>query len=686
MANESDMANSNDAITDSAPHERLKNGSLVAERYKIVRLLGTGGMGSVYLVEHILLRQQQAMKVLDQATVSDKAWLRFQREAKATNQFDHPGLVKVHDFGITADGKPFLIMDFCPGRTLAQIIKEEQLQLGSLLDIFIQICFALRHAHEQGVVHRDIKPTNIIIVLEGEVAKSLKIVDFGIAKVANEEDVMALTRTGELSGTPYYMSPEQCLGRPVDARSDVYSLGCVFFEALTSAPPFIGATALTTMMKHESETAPSLKEASLGKKFPSSLEEIVAKMLRKKPQERYQNLEAVVNALTSCNSSLNQPSQFRWPTLAAVNAVAIKFVTIAAALFVGILVFFCSVGFILRVNRHSVSTDKIALPATEQSVSRTASNEGIAYPVYLEHPQEIPDSMMPIDYYSSASDLQNTTRHFLFPKDLKGLRIRAVNGSTRIFVGNSDEPVLANHEIDAIGNITVKNFAPLRLFVAPEAAYPILLRWFRSDEIGSLRFAKGCCSSKCLQAIQRYKALRELDFYGSPITDVNYLNVLPNLEWLGVSNTKITGQALCRIKRLNELTTLHANQITGPSGLLKALQGGKLNELSLAATGLTDEDLRILGDDNLSRLSKLYLNENPGITDEGLVALAVLPSLNVLDVAGCNVTPASIPTFKKLQKLKELRIPVRRWSAQKVSELSQALPKCRIYATQQTAD
>ena len=187
------------------------------------------------------------------------------------------------------------------------LLKERgHLSFDELEPIFTQLCFGLSHAHHQKVVHRDIKPANIMIV-DGMSLKdegSVKILDFGIAKIVSEDrgEMDALTQTGEIFGSPFYMSPEQCAGESIDQRSDIYSVGCVLFESMTGTPPLVGANPLRTMMLHVNEKAPSLKEATLGAQFPPLIEQIVAKMLSKSPGDRYSDLGIVAIELhRACN-------------------------------------------------------------------------------------------------------------------------------------------------------------------------------------------------------------------------------------------------------------------------------------------------------------------------------------------------------------------------------------------------
>jgi len=261
-------------------------------------------MGIVYKVEQVFWEKELALKTIDKNYLSDKTTRRFQHEARATFAVDHPNIVSVHDYGLLDDQTPFLAMELVRGKTLAEVLAAcARLPYDQAIPIFVQVCFGLAHAHTTGVVHRDIKPSNIMLIEGAEPGTegSVKILDFGIAKFTQHDagEIQALTQTGEIFGSPLYMSPEQCTGTRVDKRSDVYSLGCVLYETLTGTPPFAGENVLATLMMHQSEPLLSLKEASLGEEFPPELETIVQTMLAKKPEDRYQNLGIAANDLAA---------------------------------------------------------------------------------------------------------------------------------------------------------------------------------------------------------------------------------------------------------------------------------------------------------------------------------------------------------------------------------------------------
>ena len=287
--------------------EQFACGQILIGKYEVMSLIGVGGMGKVYKVRQVFLNKALALKVLDlQQTMGELQMRRFQLEAKAAFSLSHPNLVKVFDFGLLETDDPYLVMDFVDGITLHDHLKREgPLTPEQCVKVFIQAASGLAYAHQRSVVHRDIKPSNIMLDAGSKIGanNSIKIVDFGIAKLSESGEVQGLTRTGEIFGSPLYMSPEQCSGESVDHRSDIYSLGCTLFESLTGTPPHVGNSALRTMMLHQSSPAPLLREASLGVAYPENLEQIVHRMLEKSPVDRYQSLDDVVEDL---NKALGQ--------------------------------------------------------------------------------------------------------------------------------------------------------------------------------------------------------------------------------------------------------------------------------------------------------------------------------------------------------------------------------------------
>jgi serine/threonine protein kinase len=245
----------------------------LSKTYDFFGQIGSGGMGVIYKARHAMLKKDVAIKILH--LVNEINVQRFQREAQAAYNLRHENVVAVHEFGMTEEGQPYMVMEFIEGKTLSTIIDERgALPLELCINIFKQVCAGIAHAHAKGVLHRDIKPSNVMLTNPESWSPQVRIVDFGIAKVldADEPNSGKLTRTGDFLGSPLYMSPEQCLGKDMDLRSDIYSIGCIMYEALTGKPPLSGETPMETLLKQMNEKAPSLMEGSGGISYPTWVE------------------------------------------------------------------------------------------------------------------------------------------------------------------------------------------------------------------------------------------------------------------------------------------------------------------------------------------------------------------------------------------------------------------------------
>jgi len=281
-------------------------GTLYLGKYQLVSIIGAGGFGVIYLAHQVFLDRLVAIKMLKSNLASAKARIRFHQEGKASSALHHPAIVAINDFGIDDLDRPYMVMEYVEGVTLSDVIRERiTLNVAEAMPIFLELLDGLAAAHSKGIVHRDIKPGNIMLTM-GEDGVHVKLLDFGIAKLLDEEDhtVQSLTKTGEALGTPLYMSPEQIQGFKIDYRSDLYSLGCVMFSCLTGAPPFVGEQKFMTMDKHLTEQPLTLKEASLGLDFPPELEAVVAKLLAKLPRDRHQSADEVRAVLIQLSQKL----------------------------------------------------------------------------------------------------------------------------------------------------------------------------------------------------------------------------------------------------------------------------------------------------------------------------------------------------------------------------------------------
>ena len=287
-----------------APQEQFPN---LGERYEVLALIGRGGMGVVYKVRDKAVDKVFAVKVLNQDLVQDKVSVkRFEQEAKAASALTHANLAAVYDYGVGASGCPFLVMDYLEGHTLEQeLAKEGYFDSERALDIFIQAAEAIADSHLKGVIHRDIKPGNIILEKSENGSDFVKLVDFGIAKVLPSEQKAHenLTQTGDIFGSPLYMSPEQCEGNMQDRRSDIYSLGCLMYETLTGIKPFAAENPIKIILRHIHEDPKPISSLTTVSnlpaqfKVPADLDKVVLRCLARDPNQRYQSAYELVNDL-----------------------------------------------------------------------------------------------------------------------------------------------------------------------------------------------------------------------------------------------------------------------------------------------------------------------------------------------------------------------------------------------------
>ncbi len=268
----------------------IEPGQVLAQRYRIQRLLGRGGMGAVYLADDEVLRELVALKVISSSFATDEAGMvaRFRREAAAARKVSSPSVIRIHDLGEARPGLLYLSMEYFAGRTLAEVIAQRGLvPLKDITDILGQVANGLEAAHQAGVIHRDLKPSNVLVGERGAV----KLIDFGLATTVAAE---GLTATGAILGTPHYMAPEQVRGKPVDARTDIYALGALAYHLVTGRPPFSGDNAIAIGFAHLSETATAPVE--LRKDCPQKLSDAIMAALAKDPGARPASAKAFLDA------------------------------------------------------------------------------------------------------------------------------------------------------------------------------------------------------------------------------------------------------------------------------------------------------------------------------------------------------------------------------------------------------
>ncbi|NMC69115.1 MAG: protein kinase, partial [Myxococcales bacterium] len=297
-------------------------GTVVDGRYRVLSRISEGGMGVVYRAEHVFLKRDVALKRLHRELTEQKqAVARFEREAQAAAKIDHPNVCQVLDCGVGDDGAFFIAMELLDGVSLDARIAQGPLPLSEIIDIGGQICDALARAHELGIVHRDLKPENVMLLPRREGPGVVaKIMDFGIAKVAQEGEGKKLTQAGMVFGTPQYMAPEQAAGGAVDARADLYALGIILYEMATGHCPFRSENVSALLMMHLTQPPPPLEAMAPHLRFPEPFRAVVFGCLEKNPAHRVPTATALAAALRNCAGLQVEPVTIPPPPVAGAVA------------------------------------------------------------------------------------------------------------------------------------------------------------------------------------------------------------------------------------------------------------------------------------------------------------------------------------------------------------------------------
>ncbi len=639
---------------DSAEQIILSDDSIIGGTYRIISQIGMGGMGVVYLVEQTSLHKQFALKVLAPDLVNEQNWLRFKAEAKTMAALNHPSFVNVYDLGIHAGSTPFYAMDYLKGRSLEEmLVAEGPLKLEQAVNIFIEVLNGLAYAHRNGIIHRDIKPANIMLcTING--ANQVKILDFGISKFISSDakKLQSMTMAGDVFGSPYYMSPEQCTGETVDARSDIYSIGCSLFEALTGYLPFEGSTSLETMIMHQEDRAPRLGEVLTNKSFPKSLEAIVATCLAKLPRDRYQSAKEVVLDLERIRAGKEiEPSS---PAYRHLNPPLIKkngekaegegdeidsetsSTKLAKTMFLSAAAMAIVILVVASVSFFSKPASKAAI-ATK--AFETAPLKMRNYSPEITKVATEGDQKPCTEYYSRIVDAGNTIQ-FNFPKDRSLGKIGPVENRLSLYE--------ARYKVTFPASCKLK-FCPYSdAFDKPE-----IFNSFRPSDLHSLMVPHDWNTSLDLKPampfIAKLTEIRSLNLDSSNIGDeqVVYLNQMPNLETLNVGYSKVTGRGIAKFSRLKELESLSFDGNHDYKAMLLALEGSeKLQRLSLKTLDppVSATEARLIA--SCKNISYLFLDESLA-SDEALQILSDLPKLEFLGVNNCAISSRAIENFKK---------------------------------------
>jgi serine/threonine-protein kinase len=637
---------------------QLRPDNWLSNNYEFIGTIGHGGMSIIYKARQIALNKVVAIKMLHSHLLTEQSMRRFQQEAQTVSSLKHPNIPAVYDYGISEQGQPYMVMDFIDGVTLAQLLQQNgSLLLPEAMDVFIAVGGALEHAHENGILHRDLKPSNIMLGKRPDEEYAVYLVDFGIAKLADSGPgsvAQQLTNTGEVLGSPLYMSPEQCMGKNLSPTSDIYSFGCILYEAVVGVPPHVGATVVETVFGHLNEVARPLKEARPDISFPQAFEDLTLKLLRTNPADRYQTMTEVKEALLDIQGgALTALSVDPTPTTIVdkapikISKNTIILATSACAVVISlVLLVMANVAYQQASEESSKSARKLReaqeLNDQVRQVRQQLSDVKVAESA-IGKKDATYEKLMRLDPRRREVYLQDTNvTDAALPAlvRLKHLRYLGLNG-TKI----TDLAINPIVQIQSLRTLEMNDTKLSAKAIAQIASLPNL------DE---LKLDGTAADDSVLLALSKMPNLTTLDVSDTGITDkgLAYLAKAPKLTHLSISGTDITNQGLAYLAHSN-LTNIDMRDIKASSGALEVLKDCKtLKRLTVSRLKLSKSDLASLS--GFKTLYDLKLQHVHNLMPGDVQYLVGLKSLGELYIDDCPITDADAGYFSQMTQLREL--------------------------------
>jgi len=725
----SEQAGSGGALNAKALTIDLAPGAIIGGLYEIIRLIGQGGMGEVYLARHMTLNKNCALKVIPPDQVTEVTWLRFQLEAKTVAQLNHINIVRVTDLGIHEDCLPFYAMEYLEGSNLAELLEANgPMPLDRALETFIQVCDGVECAHRAGILHRDLKPANIMLMKSNKGKLEVKVLDFGLAKLTrHDRNKQSLTAVGDVFGSPSYMSPEQCGSEQLDNRSDIYSIGCTLFECLTNRPPYVGNEAAAVFFGHLTGVTPTLASVVGEDVFSPQMERIINRLLRKKRDERYQSLaelkqdlEAVAKSRAKTPDRSDSKSSGRRPVKSSGGQVRKPASPVAVS------------GGGSNKKGHDASpwgvpllTGTIVtclalcyffLGPPRGDLSAIATKSGAAVPGSVTG-----ETSGPAQGLANQTEAQNSPEA---PQSLASLRPRSEDDSTFIANGNKlgeagaptwdgkpfyQGPVVKDGKSyqhwRCYGTVSPPCYLEFdgpkeleRLPLVGDIFIPSSRRvtlWPRRSILAQSGLIKGLTGAVCDQVDFRWFTLGEIavvapTLAASPsikalsVGNINWrpedsrasaavINLFPNLDRL-ILGAPYDGLTLLKLQRLKELSELRIN-FTGVcvKECLEAIcSSSQLKSLYIADWRLPLAELKLVA--QCTSIEKLMIGRLRGTTEQ-LAELSNMPCLQKLDLPNLayrHDLAADLARFKTLKALKFQ--PSGDWKIEQIIKLRKALP------------
>ncbi|MDX1987573.1 MAG: serine/threonine-protein kinase [Candidatus Obscuribacter sp.] len=729
--NARDAANleKNTARDSFAEGGHFSRGAVIGERFVVEAFIGAGAVGQVYKVYPLetaqpgtnkkVERTYLALKILMGTDVSPVAWKRFQTEIEVIARLTHGNVVRIMDSGIHGQSNPYYTMELVEGESLADRIKSNgPLEITEALKIFICAADALNEAHKKNILHRDIKPSNIVIATAGSsIYSRVKVVDFGIAKLMGRDlpEGQALTGRGEIFGSPLYMSPEQACGSRLDNRSDIYSLGCTLFEALTGQPPFKGSSIFETLSLHQEAKPPKLSQVAPGKKWPRSLEDLVDQLLSKLPDDRCGTMAQVEEILESVLDELgDSQSVTSYAALKGKERKPVKKVT------TGLVdkdkpttedskvIFSLTVISVLAVLLLGGTAATIIFSTRQKAPVAVVNETGPVIPdtksvkeMTRENPDSIegcktsgklPEPVKPGSFFrglaptrsGAASGLDAT---YTFPAGFDGGCIEASFEEESEFTKKTDGMgvVLKNSskkaKLRATGTLTLQEGKPFSFAPEPVAIEnPSYMLGFRPGDVQAIRVKDHKENlSRFLETVLPYfHKIDQIDLSGARIDQSILASVgkIRNLRCLDLRHTGITEPEFNKLSNTKSLKVIGLSDLKGNTDnvIARICRSPELSEIYLENMTLSETSIKKIFSSQ-RRVVELKNVKFPLKAMEDQAATCAVRSLHLLD---CGLEAEQIlPAYIKFRKLYKLQFFNQDWSQEKCQEVFNILHKAR---------
>lgn len=621
---------------------------IIDGKYKVLDIIGQGGMGTVYRAEQLKLGREVALKTFRSKEIPPDVWRRFEREARAVAQLNHENIIKVYDFGITEDNRPYYTMELLSGESLEERLdRQNALSLAELYYIFARVFEALKYTHEKNIVHRDIKPANVFLTLnEGQIT-GVKLVDFGIAGLVTDMGAVdqKLTETGTIFGSPLYMSPEQSRGENLDARTDIYSCGCMLFECLTGATPYRGKSALETIIMHQSNPVPPLPAKSeRQEQIPQWLSQLYGLMMQKDKNNRIGSCGEIFDVMSfQLKQSKSKIAVKNREEKSRETDSPVKVQTKSFLLFSFLTIVFLA-AFLLMPTALKSRPDK-------QEESDNLTNASPSKEQEMEwHFRKIMPNTNRVVFHFPATPI----------------------GGIATFSRELFEPAKGFKEYDKDDKICFRTagawpadptdwrrFGPYDLFS---------VELEDGEKIWEVEHIKELCKLYGLSKL--YIGNTNAD--GKIIDDINKIDSLISLK---LRSSKISTKDLLRLKHLPIFVQLSIYDLKDISPILRVLkQKGLIAQLNLTGCAVTDEDCALLA--KLKNLRILDLTETT-VTPVGLRRLIHAPCLKALYLTDTQIRPEEFADTAKFPGLTYLMVG-KNWTPQQIAALRKQRPLLRI--------